>query len=388
MQPTSPPTSRVPASVRRILAGPWGTALAAWAVARVCLAMGFVVSDLVANHLQASPAKRLVLDQGLITWDGPYYWNIAHGGYHAVAHDGLRFFPLYPLVGRVLGWPIGGHEGFTLVLVSNLCALLALVLLHRLVVDVLDDDAVARRAMWCTALFPAGAVFAFAYTESLALVLTLAALVLAHRRRWAWAALAALGCGLARPVGVLVALPLAAEAWHQWRAARTPVDDSRSPNVGLMAAAVAAPAVGLVAFLAWIDAEFGSWRIPLDEQRKLRGAFQDPVTRVWDALHLTLTSSRRDVFNLAFAVLLVCLLVVLVRRFDWGWWTFAAANLAVALSSHVIDSVGRYGMMAFPFMVALALVLKHRDSAVIWLTVSAGGLVAMTTLHLIGGSVP
>jgi hypothetical protein len=382
MQPTSPPTSRVPAPARRILAGPWGTAFAAWAVARVCIALGFVVSDLVANHLRASAAKRIVLDQGLITWDGPYYWNIAHGGYHSIAHDGLRFFPLFPMVGRVLGWPLGGHEGFTLVLVSNAAALVALVLLHRLVMDVLDDDAVARRAMWCTALFPAAAVFAFAYTESLALVLTLAALLLARRRRWAWAALAGLGCGLARPVGVLVALPLAAEAWSQWRTA------DRRPNVGLVAAAIAAPAVGLVGFLAWIDSEFGSWRIPLDEQRKLRGSLQDPVTRLWDAVHLTLTSSRRDVFNLAFAVLLIGLLVVVVRRFDWGWSAFAVANLMLAISSDVIDSVGRYGLMAFPFMVALALVLRNREAEVMWLTVSAGGLVALTTLHLIGGTVP
>jgi hypothetical protein len=181
---------------------------------------------------------------------------------------------------------------------------------------------------------------------------------------------------------VLVALPLAAEAWSQWRTA------DRRPNVGLVAAAIAAPAVGLVGFLAWIDSEFGSWRIPLDEQRKLRGSLQDPVTRLWDAVHLTLTSSRRDVFNLAFAVLLIGLLVVVVRRFDWGWSAFAVANLMLAISSDVIDSVGRYGLMAFPFMVALALVLRNREAEVMWLTVSAGGLVALTTLHLIGGTVP
>jgi hypothetical protein len=155
-----------------------------------------------------------------------------------------------------------------------------------------------------------------------------------------------------------------------------------------MLLAIASPGLGLVSFLAWVDREFGSWRIPVDEQRKLRGHFQDPVTRLWDAIHLTVTSSRRDVFNVGFSLLLLALLVVVIRRFGWGWWTFAAANLVVALGSAVIDSVGRYGMMAFPFMIALAMVLRRREAELVWLTISAGGLVALTTLHLVGGSVP
>ena len=51
--------------------------------------------DLVADHLRASPAKRLVLEQGLITWDGTYYWNIAHGGYFMLVDGELHIRGMY-----------------------------------------------------------------------------------------------------------------------------------------------------------------------------------------------------------------------------------------------------------------------------------------------------
>jgi hypothetical protein len=356
--------------------------VAAWLAARICVATAFVLSDLVAGYLRANPTRRLHLDQGLITWDGTFYWHIAHGGYGSLPREALRFFPLYPLAARVLSWPLGGHEALPLLLISNGAALVSLVLLHRLVLEEMGDDGLARRAMWVLALFPAAGVFAFAYTESLALALTLAAILAARHRRWAWAALLALGCGLMRPTGVLVALPLLYEGFRQWRTGRG------RPRPALVVGALAAPVAGLVGFLVWVDVEYGSWRIPLDEQRRLRHGFQDPVSRIWDAIHLTVTSSRHDVFNLAFTLLFIVLLVIAVRTQHWGWWTFALANLAVALSSPVIDSTGRYGIVVFPLFVALAVPLRRREVELAWLAASAGALVAVTTLALVGNVVP
>jgi hypothetical protein len=380
--PATTRTARVPERLARAARGPWGTAVAAWTAARICVATAFVLSDLVANYLRAPAARRLHLDQGLITWDGTFYWHIAHGGYGSLPREALRFFPLYPLAARVLSWPLGGHEGIPLLVISNGAALASLVLLHRLVVEEVGDRALARRSMWVLALFPAAGVFAFAYTESLALALTLGAILLARHRHWGWAALLALGCGLMRPVGVLVALPLLYEAWQQYRTGR------ERPRAALVVGALAAPVAGLVGFLVWVDRDYGSWRIPLDEQRRLRHGFQDPVSRIWDAVHLTVTSSRHDVFNLAFTVLFVVLLVIAVRTQHWGWWTFALANMAVALSSPVIDSTGRYGLVVFPLFVALAVPLRRREVELAWLVVSAGALVAITTLALVGNVVP
>lgn len=365
----------------------WWHATAAWVVARVCVAISMVVSDLVADHLGAPAAKRLHLDQGLMTWDATHYWSIAHRGYGGSPADSVRFFPLYPTLGWLGGLPIGGHEALPLLIVSNVAALLALVVLFRLVAEELGDADLARRSVWCLALFPAAGIMAFAYSESLALLLTLLALWSARRGRWWLAAFAALCLGLTRPVGALVVILLAGEAWRQ----RDRLVAARSfRRLAAVASALVAPVLGTLGYLLWIGGRFGDWMAPVDEQRKLRGAFQDPFTRLWDAVSDVLGSSRVDVFNLGFALILIAALVALVvsRRVPWGWWAFAAASLVVALSAQNFTSIGRYGIVAFPSAVGVAMLVRHRELERGWLSLSAAAMCGYLVLTFVGGQVP
>ncbi|MCB1258812.1 MAG: hypothetical protein KDB33_00190, partial [Acidimicrobiales bacterium] len=73
---------------------------APFVVARVLVALAWVLADAVAAH-DGGPRPHQ-LDEGLLTWDGTWYRDIAAGGYDAVPLEGIRFFPLYPLLGRVL----------------------------------------------------------------------------------------------------------------------------------------------------------------------------------------------------------------------------------------------------------------------------------------------
>ena len=49
--------------------------------------------------------------QGLRAWDAAFYADIARGGYDAVAHDGLRFFPLFPLLAACVALLPGRRRG-------------------------------------------------------------------------------------------------------------------------------------------------------------------------------------------------------------------------------------------------------------------------------------
>lgn len=362
----------------------WFHAAAAWFVARVCVAVALVVSELVADHLHPTAAKRLHLDQGLMTWDATYYWSIAHRGYGGSPGDAVRFFPLYPRLGWLGGVPIGGHEALPLLVVSNVAALAALVMLFRVVEAELGDSDLARRSVWCLALFPAAGIMAFAYSEPLALLLTLTVVWFARRRGWWAAALAGLALGLTRPVGALVVVLLVWEVWRQrgWLRAAP----RRAAAVG---AALVAPVAGTVGYLLWVGARLGDPMAPVDEQRKLRGAFRDPFSRLWDALSDVVGSSRADLFNLAFAIVLIAALAVLVwRRVAWGWWAYAAASLVVALSAENITSIGRYGLVAFPLAVGVALPLRRREAELGWLAISGAALCGYVVLTFVGGQIP
>ena len=75
------------------------------------------------------------------------------------------------LVGRLVDAILPGGPGVALVSLANVLALVAAVLLHRLVLLETGNRAVARRAVWALSLFPPAFVLVWAYGEGLFLAL-------------------------------------------------------------------------------------------------------------------------------------------------------------------------------------------------------------------------
>ena len=153
-------------------------------------------------------------------WDSAYYLEIATQGYRYVAgqHSSVAFFPLYPMLMRVVA--CGSQDLVTLVivgwLISNVSTVLALVYMYRLIT--LDaPERTARRTIWCLLFFPTSFFFSMVYTEGLFLLLTVAAFYCARRQQWGaaciWGGLSA----ATRSIGVFLVLPLAYEWWLQRR---------------------------------------------------------------------------------------------------------------------------------------------------------------------------
>src|SRR5919199_148398 len=69
--------------------------LGAWLTARVCVGIATVL--VLALH----QAYGMVL----LEWDGGWYRKVAEFGYGGVSTVGLRYFPLYPMLSRIVGWP-------------------------------------------------------------------------------------------------------------------------------------------------------------------------------------------------------------------------------------------------------------------------------------------
>jgi hypothetical protein len=335
----------------------------------------------VSGHVSL-PDGRVHLDQGLLTWDGTFYRALAVGWYDASSTESARFFPLYPAVGRALAPLFLGRQDLALVVVANVCALAGAVVLWRLAAEVVGDRGVAVRSAWMVAVIPSAFVLAFAYSEGLSLLLVATALLLVHRRRFWWVVPVGLAAAAVRPVGVLLVVPIAVEAVRSWRPATL-------RSVAARVAAVAAPAAGLGLALWWIGAATGDIGLPFRIQRQLRDGFRDPLTRLgqaaWDVARLDF----RDVYNLAFAVLFVLLLVVSVRRRQpLAWIAYSTVTLVVSASANNIDSLGRYGLLALPLVVALAQWADVRRRQVLVAVIGSAGLVWLTTEALLGRVIP
>ena len=129
--PLQPRGRRAWSSARADLA----VALPPWALSRALVVGAWGLAYGLVSHLHGShAAARQQVHNGLLAWDAGWYRGIAQHGYGfnpvgAGAHEALRFFPLLPMVARVLG-----SSSVAVVAVVWASALVLGALVHRLVV--------------------------------------------------------------------------------------------------------------------------------------------------------------------------------------------------------------------------------------------------------------
>jgi len=355
----------------------WATdlrdAAPAWVTARIVVAVTFAAAHAIGAD---DPKGELTLDQGLLSWDGDWYHQIAELGYDGAPEGAIRYFPAFPLVGRWVGWALAGRTDIALVLVANLAALAATVVLVRLARLEFDDDA-ARRTAWWFSLFPAAFVLTWAYSEALFVLAAALAMLATRTRRWSVAAGAGLVAGLVRPTGVLLSAFIALDGWSRRK---------RPDRVGWVAATVA-PAVGLIGYLVWAELAQDSWRAPVDAQRDVRGGFHEPLTRVLRGLGRGATGDQTELLHALTAVVFV-VVVIVVFRGRLAYLVYGLGGIAVGLAASTINSFERYGLGLIPVMLALgALPLTERAHR-IGLVGSALGMVGLGVLALTGSYVP
>lgn len=358
-------------------------ALPAWLLARVAVGLGFVVALIASDELR--PGNRPIqIHQGLFAWDGAFYRDIADYGYHGVAREGLRFFPLLPLAARGLGVPLLGHVGLALLLLVQVAALAAGVLLFRLAVIETGDRSTARRAAWLLALLPPATVLVLGYAEALLLVFAIGFFLCIRSGRW-WSA-AALGilAGLSRPVGMTLALPALIEAARMARGA---------PWRGLVAraAAIVAPVAGGMAFLLWVGHVYGDWQLPLRLQNSadLRGGWTNPVSTVLDAGRALGSGERMgEGLHAPWILVFGVLLVLAFRLLPSSYGAWSAVLLVSALTGHTLGSFERYGLAAFPLVLTLAMVTRQAYVERVLLLGCVAALTGFATLAFVGAFVP
>jgi hypothetical protein len=370
-------------TVREFVRRDLRAAIVPWAVGRVLVVGSLALTRFGVDHLEG--ARRPVqLRQGMFAWDAAFYRDIAEHGYGAVKSGALRFFPLAPLLARGLGVVFLGNEAAALLVIANGSALLLGGLLYRLVLVETADPRLAVRTAWFAAIFPPAMVLVLGYAEAAFMLLSVAMFLALRRRRFAWAIPFGLLAGLARPLGVLLAIPAAVEAARTWRES-SPLD--RVVRVG----AVVAGPVGGALYLLWVRVAYGDFWLPLSIQndRAHRGGTVDPFTRVYDGIGDLIRGDRfGSGLHVLWAAVFVVLVVVLLRRLPASYGIFGAAVVVVNLAARNLDSFERYAMSAVPFALALALITARPDVERPVLALSAAGLVGYSVLGFLGVYVP
>jgi hypothetical protein len=360
-------------------------ALPGWLTARAIVLGTLGLAHFLVDRLHPrSAAVAFKVHQGLFAWDGAWYRAIAAHGYGPLPRNILRFFPLYPLSGRALGLLLAGRRDVALVVIANVGALAVGALLHRLTLRETGDARLARRAAWLVALAPPAFVLVLAYSEALAMTLALWAFLSLRSRRWGQATAAGVLLGLTRPLGLLLVVPAAIEAGRGFWSVTMRERLAR----GL---ATAAPAVGTGAYLAWAQLAYGSWRLPIRGQQDphLRGHFVDPITALrYEGRGLLHGTHLGSGLHVPWALLLLVLALVALRKFPLSYAGYAGVTLLASLSSTNLDSLERYALSAFPFVMAAAAVTASERVERAVLVLSSAGLAAYALLAFLNVITP
>jgi hypothetical protein len=317
-----------------------------------------------------------------VAWDGLWYTSIARLGYRDPQSP--AFFPAYPYLIRSVA-VVTRSTVVAGVLVSLVCAGLAMVLLFRMVAERYD----ARTAAWAVAflsLCPTSLFFGVAYGESLFLLLILGSLALAERGMWVAACAVGALAALTRNSGVLVCLPLLflyAER-RQWTWRRLHLDWPADVRLAWLALVPAA----LFLYMEFLWSRFADPLAFVAAQRAWARSFAWPPVTLWHAteqaghaLHMTAThwplawswvgpaGDGQWMYAMVLLpfVALVAAVVVLVlawRRIPAAYNAWTLAVMAVPLFSPMrgiaLFSFPRFALMAFPLFLGAALLTAHR----------------------------
>jgi hypothetical protein len=370
----------------RLWARPLVVALVPWALARVVVLAALAVARaLVRDGRVGGALAHGAARSGLLGWDASWYERIAAEGYGPLPRGAYRFFPLLPLCARGLADATGLGVGTCLLVVANVAALLVGAMLVILLGRETRDGARARAGAWVLALAPPAFVLVMGYAEPLLLLGACAAFLAARRGRFWWAVPAGVVAGLSRPSGVLLAVPLAVEAWRRGGLRRP---EGRLARV----AAVCSAPLGAVAYLAYVGTATGDPFVPLSVQleSRHRGGLADPFSTLGrDAADLVRGQHLGTASHLFWVVLFVGLAVVAFRRLPASYGWYAAATLAVGVSAPNLSSFERYGLGCLALVAAGALALpRRRGWRALLLASSVALLFTYATLAFVGRYVP
>lgn len=316
-------------------------------------------------------------------WDTGWYLKIAAYGYDP-ADGTASFSPLYPWLTGLLGGLTGNYL-LSALLLSNLAALIALILFYEVARAEGLDPGRAQAATVFLGLFPSAFFFLAAYSDSLFLAFVLGAWLAARGRRWPLAGLLGGLATLTRLQGALLT-PVLAWAWLAAESAGPAAKGAAAarPRPRSILAALRdpswawtlLPALAFAGHAVWLRlAGLGSVPQTLEAHWGIRTVA--PWTGAWLFLQRLFTTPRVFVDYIDLSALLIVLTLLLLglrggrkKGLDAGLSLYAWLNAAFffmrGTPPHLLDSFSRYMLAVFPAFLVLGQVRSFPLRVGLW----------------------
>ena len=290
----------------------------------------------------------------MCSWDCGWYLSIIEHGYMSEPswHEqgnaaNWGFFPVYPMLSRLIALVTGVPPLISAQLVSNALFICGLVILFAYSLKYFSA-ADSRFIVAAVAFSPFSIYFSAPYTESTYFLLTIGSVYLASSGRWIWAGILAAVISATRPPGFLIFFPLLVLAVQQygWKSMLTYGKGAERATLAL-----ALVPLGLFLFMLFLYAYVGDGLAFSHVQGRAWGReFHDPVLNLWRGITGKVRAKYDSLLTL---IALAAGLYLLYRRFIVE---SAIVLLGVLVPlSFGLSSMPRYSWTLYPLYVALGL---------------------------------
>lgn len=335
-------------------------------------------------------ARALV--QVLDSWDGHWYLDVVRDGYprhimenvtYFVPDARAAFFPLYPMIVRVLDWVVPGGP-VSMSLLVNFVLGAVFVALVGYMSATLFDLRTAQKAMVLAALFPGSFVLSWAYSEAVLLTIAALCLLALSRHQWMWAGvLAALGTA-ARPNGISlvaacgVAALLAISQDRDWRS---------------LVAPLLAPA-GFIGFMLFLrrhtDEDWPWFRVQREAWKEGTSFGATAVQKTFEFVTSPFGSPTSALTAATVAAMVGALWAAKRHRLPLPHLAYSISVLVLMLAPATVTARPRFLFTAFPLIIPVARALRDDDDK--WwpllVVLMAAGLVAVNGIYGVRAAIP
>ena len=303
------------------------------------------------------PAKFTVAPlwyERLLRWDGEWYAAIVSQGYqysdNPTVESSTVFYPLYPALSYATKSLFGIDQSIALLVVANVAALLAALLLTKFVKDELGDEtALLSLSFFC--FFPSSLFLSAGYSESLFLVFVLLSFIFMAEEKFALAAACA-GISLGtRSIGIVM-IPVILCAMARRSTLPWPRLLPRMALCGLSAAS------GLLGYSAYLGLKFGHpLAFATSQAAWHNGTFFD---RFVSAVTFT-TFQDSNVWAAGWFLGFLALSIWSFLRLRFAVALYGLGALAVPyLTLGITDSMSRYELVCFPAFMSMGILCRGR----------------------------
>jgi hypothetical protein len=307
---------------------------------------------------KAAPQQSWNLPSLHAKWDSFWYLDIIEHGYQYQPGQlsNLVFFPLYPLIVKIVGLLFLSHFIFAGWLVSSVCLFFAAWFLYKLAKE-FHPEGNPSLAVILLLIFPTAFFFNAVYTESLFLLLSICCFYYLFKGKFIVAALLGFLAALTRITGILLFIPIAIEYYGVYK------ESNLFDRRWLWAMLVP---FGTFCFFLFHYVKFGSFALFFEVEKLWGRNFTFNKGHVDFFSH---PSTVNALLDFGFVVMGLVVIYFVYRRLRVSYAAYMLATLLVALSSGTFMSIGRYVSVLFPLYI-LGSMVKNEYTRYAWIFIS------------------